>query len=149
MVGCHVLCNTRGTAVTPSVLSSRCASLYFYADARLLLMAPSHSKAGISTVELNDGAPAAVTIDLDKKCGDTTGVFLRQGDGFDRDSGIFVSRLEMGSAAETMGMHVGDEVIKVNGVDVTLAEIARVEMLMSVVDIVALTIARVRLELSL
>jgi len=50
----------------------------------------------------------------------------------------------MGSAAETMGMHVGDEVIKVNGVDVTQSEIARVEMLMSVVDIVALTIARVR-----
>ena len=71
-------------------------------------------------------------------------MFLRQGDGFDRDTGIFVSRLEMGSAAETMGMHVGDEVIKVNGVDVSQSEIARVEMLMSVVDIVALTIARVR-----
>lgn len=40
--------------------------------------------AGISSVELNDGAPAAVTIDLDKKSGDTMGVFLRQGDGFDQ-----------------------------------------------------------------
>ena len=99
--------------------------------------------AGISSVELNDGAPAAVTIDLDKSSGDTMGVFLRQGDGFDCPTGIYVSRLEMGSAAEAMGMHVGDEVIKVNGVDVSQAEIARVEMLMSVVDIVALTIARV------
>jgi hypothetical protein len=49
----------------------------------------------------------------------------------------------MGSAAERLGMHVGDEVVKVNGVDVSLSEISRVEMLMSVVDIVALTIARV------
>jgi hypothetical protein len=46
--------------------------------------------AGISSQDLMGGGPAHVTIDLNKKSGDTMGVFLRQGDGFDRASGALL-----------------------------------------------------------
>jgi len=35
-----------------------------------------------------------------------------------KDHGIFVSRVDMGSAAETMGLKVGHEVIMVNDIEV-------------------------------
>ena len=83
------------------------------------------------------------SMDLDKTCGDTTGIFLRQGDGFfDCTSGIFVSRLEMGSMAEHLGLRVGDELMKVNSIDVSRGNIEWVEMLMKAVNIVVLTVRK-------
>eukprot|EP00041_Stephanoeca_diplocostata_P033292 m.1096249 g.1096249 ORF g.1096249 m.1096249 type:complete len:1347 (+) comp24308_c0_seq1:348-4388(+) len=95
---------------------------------------------GVLEVKKEEDGSTCSILDLVKAKGETTGIYLRQGDGFDRDSGIFVSRLEMGSAAEMMGLHMGDEVLTVNNVDVTDGEIDWVEMLMKVVDIVVLKV---------
>ena len=40
-----------------------------------------------------------------------------------KDAGIFVSRLDMGCAAEAVGLVVGDEIVSVNGVDVTQRDV--------------------------
>ena len=83
-----------------------------------------------------------IKFDLEKSKQETVGIFFRQGDGYDRDSGIFVSRLEMGCTAEMMGLHVGDEVVEVNGVDVAMGDIEWVEMLMKVVNVVVLKVRK-------
>lgn len=83
-----------------------------------------------------------IKFDLEKSKQETVGIFFRQGDGFDRDSGIFVSRLEMGCTAEIMGLHVGDEVVEVNDVDVAIGDIEWVEMLMKVVNVVVLKVRK-------
>lgn len=86
--------------------------------------------------------PGYIRFDLLKSSFETVGIYFRQGDGFDRAQGIFVSRLEMGCPAETMGLHVGDEVVEVNGINVTNGDIEWVEMLMKVVHIVVLKVRK-------
>ena len=62
-------------------------------------------------------------VDLDKGAGEVHGLSLRQGDGFDQPHGIFVGDVDIGCAAETLGLHPGDEVLTVNGVDVTTSSL--------------------------
>ena len=55
-----------------------------------------------------------------KEPGKSLGFFISQGDGWLRKDGIFVSRVNLGSSVDTNGLlSVGDEIIKVNNVDVT------------------------------
>lgn len=47
------------------------------------------------------------------------GFFIRQGDGFSNKTGIFISRVTKGSLAETGGLlKVGDEILRINDVDI-------------------------------
>lgn len=73
---------------------------------------------GISGLQVGEDETTITTIELDRAAGDTVGIYLSQGDGFDKQDGIFVSRVDMGSAAETMGLKVGHEVVAVNDVEV-------------------------------
>lgn len=57
-------------------------------------------------MKVDEDGSLCTTFDLEKSKGETMGIYLRQGDGFDHIGGIFVSRLEMGSAAEMMGIHM-------------------------------------------
>ena len=66
---------------------------------------------GISGLQEGEDETTITTIELDRAAGDTVGIYLSQGDGFDKHEGVFVSRVDMGSTAESMGLKVGHEVL--------------------------------------
>jgi len=69
------------------------------------------------------------------------GFYVRQGDGWDRHDGIFISRLILGSYIEANDfLRVGDEILKVNEVDVSYFSLNDVVLMMQMVDKLVLTV---------
>ena len=69
------------------------------------------------------------------------GFYVRQGDGWDRQDGIFISRLILGSYVEANDfLRVGDEILKVNEVDVSDFSLNDVVLMMQMVDKLLLTV---------
>ena len=59
------------------------------------------------------------TVDITKSSTEPLGFFIRLGDGLEKKSGIFVSRVSQGSVVDSNGLlQVGDEILEVNRVDV-------------------------------
>ncbi|XP_030852224.1 rho GTPase-activating protein 100F isoform X2 [Strongylocentrotus purpuratus] len=83
--------------------------------------------------EIQGGAFLLRTVEILKIPGETLGFYIREGDGFERLDGIFVSRLMLGGLVEDSGMiRVGDEILYVNNVDVSFKSLDDVYMVMQI-----------------
>lgn len=79
-------------------------------------------------------------IELRRKPGESLGFYIRQGDGWEREDGIFVSRVVLGTDVDIFELlRVGDEIIKVNKVDVRTMGIEDVSALMQMTRRLILT----------
>ena len=80
------------------------------------------------------------SIELRRKPGESLGFYIRQGDGWEREDGIFVSRVVLGTDVDIFELlRVGDEIIKVNKVDVRTMSIEDVSALMQMTRRLILT----------
>lgn len=80
------------------------------------------------------------SIELRRKPGESLGFYIRQGDGWEREDGIFVSRVVLGTDVDIFELlRVGDEIIKVNKVDVRTMCIEDVSALMQMTRRLILT----------
>ena len=81
------------------------------------------------------------TVEIRREPGQSLGFYIREGDGWLRRDGVFISRVNLGSMVEVNGLlHVGDEVLKVNNVDVSSLSLDDVVLIMTVVRKLVLTI---------
>ncbi|XP_050399986.2 uncharacterized protein LOC126817219 [Patella vulgata] len=96
---------------------------------------------GIKSMEVLDDSYVVQTVEIIKRPGQTLGFYIREGNGFDRQDGVFISRIQMGTVAESNGLlHVGDEIVTVNTVAVTHMSLDDVVILMSIPKKLVLTI---------
>ena len=80
-------------------------------------------------------------VELEREPGRSLGFYIRQGDGWNREDGIFISRVNLGSLVETNGLlSMGDEILKVNNVDVTRMPFDDVVVIMQYVKKLVLTV---------
>lgn len=87
---------------------------------------------GIKNIVMDDAAMVQ-TVEIFKQPGQTLGFYIREGNGIDRTDGVFISRIQMGTVAETNGLlHIGDEILTVNNVEVGKMSLDDVVILMSI-----------------
>ena len=80
-------------------------------------------------------------VELEREPGRSLGFYIRQGDGWNREDGIFISRINLGSLVETNGLlSMGDEILKVNNVNVTRMPFDDVVVIMQYVKKLVLTV---------
>lgn len=80
-------------------------------------------------------------VEIMREPGLSLGFFIRQGDGWLRKNGVFVSRVNLGSSIDTNGLlNIGDEIICVNNVDVTQMLLNDVVLVMKFVKRMILTV---------
>lgn len=80
-------------------------------------------------------------VEIKREAGKSLGFYIREGDGWLRKDGVFVSRLNLGSIVQTNGLlNVGDEILKVNDVDVTEMPLSDVVLIMKFVKRMVLTV---------
>ena len=73
------------------------------------------------------------TVEILKRPGQTLGFYIREGNGVDRVGGVFISRIGSGSVAENNALlRVGDEIVSINGINVTRTSLDDVVLLMSI-----------------
>lgn len=81
------------------------------------------------------------TVEIIKQPGQTLGFYIREGNGVDRWSGVFVSRIAQGSVvAKNHLLQVNDEILSVNMVDVQRMSLDDVVILMSIAKRLVLTV---------
>ena len=92
--------------------------------------------------QMDDSGSAIIRrVEIKREPGKSLGFYISQGDGWMRRDGIFVSRVNLGSAVETSGLlNVGDEIVKVNNVDVTKMILDDVVLVMQYVKRMILTV---------
>ncbi|XP_059177597.1 uncharacterized protein LOC131956961 [Physella acuta] len=96
---------------------------------------------GIKSMEVEDDSFVVETVEIIKRPGQTLGFYIREGNGFDRSDGVFISRIQMGTVAQSNGLlHVGDEIVTVNNVKVGNMSLDDVVILMSIPKKLVLTI---------
>ncbi|XP_050310885.1 LOW QUALITY PROTEIN: rho GTPase-activating protein 100F [Anthonomus grandis grandis] len=72
-------------------------------------------------------------VEIVKRPGQTLGLYIREGNGQDRQDGVFISRIALESAVYNSGcLKVGDEILAVNLVDVTHMSLDDVVIIMSI-----------------
>ena len=87
---------------------------------------------GIKTIEMENSS-VIQTVEIFKRPGQTLGFYIREGNGQDRQEGVFISRIQAGTVAESNGLlHIGDEIISVNTVEVGKMSLDDVVILMSI-----------------
>ncbi|CAL1529979.1 unnamed protein product, partial [Lymnaea stagnalis] len=92
-------------------------------------------------MEVEDESFVVETVEIIKRPGQTLGFYIREGNGFDRPDGVFISRIQMGTVAQSNGLlHVGDEIVTVNNVKVGNMSLDDVVILMSIPKKLVLTI---------
>ena len=80
-------------------------------------------------------------VEILREPGKSLGFYIQQGDGWKREDGVFVSRINLGSIVETNGLlGIGDEITKVNGIDVTRMPLGNVAVIMRYVERLLLTV---------
>ena len=88
---------------------------------------------GIKNMEVMSDDSVLQTVEILKRPGQTLGFYIREGNGSDRNDGVFISRIAPGSVVENNGLlKVGDEILVVNSVDVTKISLDDVVILMSI-----------------
>ncbi|XP_031549509.1 uncharacterized protein LOC116287036 [Actinia tenebrosa] len=81
------------------------------------------------------------TVKIERTQSDPLGFYIRQGDGFMNKTGIFVSRILSGSLVENIGvLKTGDEILKVNHVDVRGLCLSDIVKLIQVPKLLILTV---------
>lgn len=87
---------------------------------------------GIKTIEMENSS-VIQTVEIFKRPGQTLGFYIREGNGQDRQEGVFISRIQAGTVAESNGLlHIGDEIMSVNSVEVGKMSLDDVVILMSI-----------------
>jgi hypothetical protein len=96
---------------------------------------------GVKEICSKQGTFLHRTIDLPHKPGDSLGFLIRQGDGWSRTDGIFISRLVLGTDVDNFELlRVGDEIIRVNKVDVRGMNVEDVSALMQMAKRLIITV---------
>eukprot|EP00045_Choanoeca_perplexa_P016271 m.218081 g.218081 ORF g.218081 m.218081 type:complete len:1276 (+) comp17213_c0_seq2:178-4005(+) len=85
------------------------------------------------------------TVTLDRSIGETAGIEFQSGDGFEKLTGTYIHHVDMGSAAEALGLHLGDEVLVINDVDVGNRPVEEVLSIVQAVNLVVLQIRKASL----
>eukprot|EP00794_Sanderia_malayensis_P018089 gene18089-19896_t len=99
-----------------------------------------HSVA-VRDVDSKTGAFKHRTIEILRNPEDDLGFSIRQGDGWEKQEGIFISRLSLGSVYDKFElMNVGDEIVKVNRVEVKTMDVDSVIRVMHIPEKLSLTI---------
>ena len=81
------------------------------------------------------------TIDVLRSTDDEVGISLRKGDGWEREEGIYVSRISLGSVFDQYEiLRVGDEIVQVNKVDVKRMRADDVVHLMHIPEKLSVTV---------
>ena len=97
--------------------------------------------AGIREFADDSGTFVVRVVEILREPGESLGFYIRQGDGWDRNDGVFVSRVNLGSMVETSGLlSIGDEITKVNDIDVTHMSLEAVAVIMRYVKRLFLTV---------
>ncbi|XP_062592692.1 rho GTPase-activating protein 100F-like [Saccostrea cucullata] len=87
---------------------------------------------GIKNIVMDDSY-IVQTVEIKKRPGQTLGFYIREGNGIDRSEGVFISRIQLGTVAETNGLlHIGDEILSVNKKEVKNMSLDDVVILMSI-----------------
>ncbi|RUS91345.1 hypothetical protein EGW08_000862, partial [Elysia chlorotica] len=104
-------------------------------------LGPVGLEMGIKSMEVEDDSFVVETVEIIKRPGQTLGFYIREGNGYDRSDGVFISRIQMGTVAQSNGLlHVGDEIVTVNNVHVGNMSLDDVVILMSIPKKLVLTI---------
>lgn len=80
-------------------------------------------------------------VEIEMEPGKSLGFHIRVGDGWQHQNGVFVTQVDLGSAVETNGLlSVGDEIVRVNSVDVTMMSLVNVVVVMQCAKRMVLTV---------
>lgn len=97
--------------------------------------------AGIREFADASGTFLVRVVEILREPGKSLGFYIHQGDGWERKEGVFVSRVILGSIVETNGLlSIGDEITKVNDIDVTQMPLENVAVIMRYVKRLFLTV---------
>ncbi|XP_065569377.1 rho GTPase-activating protein 100F-like isoform X2 [Artemia franciscana] len=100
-------------------------------------------------LSLQDHDHVVTFVEIVKRPGQTLGLYIREGNGFDKNDGVFISRIAIESAVYNSGcLRVGDEILAVNLVDVTRMGLDDVVIIMSIPKRLVLTIRQRRKSLN-
>lgn len=83
--------------------------------------------------EMHGGAFLLRTVEIIKHSDENIGIIIRLGNELDRWDGVFISQLVLGSMVETSGLiKLGDEILYVNGVDISGKDLDEVTLLLKI-----------------
>lgn len=87
---------------------------------------------GIKNIMM-ENSHSVQTVEIKKRPGQSLGFYIREGNGMERITGVFISRIQMGTVADSNGLlHIGDEILTVNKKDVSNMSLDDVVILMSI-----------------
>ena len=87
---------------------------------------------GIKNIMM-ENSHSVQTVEIKKRPGQSLGFYIREGNGMERNTGVFISRIQMGTVADSNGLlHIGDEILTVNKKDVSNMSLDDVVILMSI-----------------
>ncbi|XP_033327423.2 rho GTPase activating protein at 100F isoform X6 [Megalopta genalis] len=91
------------------------------------------SEAAKKFIAMQDPKQPIHFVEIIKRPGQTLGLYIREGNGVDRNDGVFISRIALETAVYNSGcLKVGDEILAVNLVDVTHMSLDDVVIIMSI-----------------
>lgn len=95
----------------------------------------------VKEVDSKTGAFRHRTIEILRKPDEDLGFSVRRGDGWEKTDGIFVSRVSLGSVFDKFElMRVGDEIVKINRIDMKNMDVQDVIRLMHIPEKLSITI---------
>lgn len=95
----------------------------------------------VKEVDSKTGAFRHRTIEILRKPDEELGFSVRRGDGWEKNDGIFVSRVSLGSVFDKFElMRVGDEIIKINKIDMRNMDVKDVVRLMHIPEKLSITV---------
>ena len=95
----------------------------------------------VKEVDSKTGAFRHRTIELLRKPDEELGFSVRRGDGWEKQDGIYVSRVSLGSVFDKFElMRVGDEILKINRIDMKQMDVEDVVRIMRIPEKLSITV---------